>query len=81
MFSEEIWVEVIIIGPSTFFGETVHVELSNIGMHVFVFEVDGENIGRKLLDVLNNKSIFFFIPANYMTETCILHYLVITSSI
>lgn len=40
VFKEEC-VEVIILISGSLFGEAVHVELSYVGVHVVVFEVDG----------------------------------------
>jgi hypothetical protein len=50
-------------------------------MHIFMLEVDWENAGGKLLDVLNDESIFFLIPSNNMAESLVLGYSMSTYNI
>lgn len=44
LFPEEARVVIVIIGLASLLGKAVHVELSDIRVHVLVFEVSGQNI-------------------------------------
>ena len=44
LFPEEVRMIIVIIGLASLLGEAVHVELSDIRMHVLVFEVGRQDI-------------------------------------
>ncbi len=50
-------------------------------MHILVLEVDGEDIGRKVLYISNDKTVLLLVPANYRPKIIVLNSSSGTSSI
>jgi len=63
---------VVVSELSSFFAETVHVKLSDVGVHVPVLEVDRQNITFKLGWICNNKTITIVSPVDRMVQSRVL---------
>jgi hypothetical protein len=72
LFPDKERMIVIIVGLSSLLAKSVHVQLPDVRMHIFMLEVNWQNTGGKLLDVLNDESVFFLIPSNNMAKSLVL---------
>lgn len=79
--AEEAGVVVVVAVATAALGETVHVELPDVGVHVAVLEVDRQDIRRKALHVLDDKTVLLLVPADRIAETAVLRQGETTSSI
>ena len=81
LFALKAEMMVVIKVPSALLRETVHVELPDVRVHVFVLEVHGEYGRTKFIDIKDNKSILLLVPAYCRTVIAVLNYKERTSSI
>lgn len=77
----EAGVLVVVAVSASLLGEAIHVELADIGLHVLMLEVDGQNIGRKMLNVADDKAVLLIVPADGLVKVSILNSNGLTSSI
>jgi hypothetical protein len=59
-------VVVVVVGASPFFRKAVHIELSDVGVHVFVFEKGGEDGEGEFGGICDDKAILLVVPVNNM---------------
>ena len=53
-------------------GESIHIELSNVGVHILMFEVIGEYVRGELLNILNDEPTLVLVPSNSIAELMLL---------
>ena len=72
---------IVVMTMISLFGEAVHVELTYVGVHVFVFEEHWKYVIGKFLRIGNYKSVLGLVPVYNVAVLAILTFIELTSSI